>query len=282
MTERFKRTGRGKWSRDDSWKKINSQSQTTFMVNNIVWEGQPHVNVKVLVTVAHPTTDQRASVWVRASVPIDKDDYSWRSALKWMNDAWKDKFGTCFRVDMLFQLNGPQVYLPSEDSPRADNVLHIVEGEVSEPDFNITTWNLGKINEDGSFTGDLVLADDDMLHCREDCTIILGFKSFETPFEVTRLLPEGATQIDCDAWPNERQKKSWASEHEVRFKGSNLWIPQELVQTFPNWMQVLASRPNVTVYKTAPKKCQKRKSKSDEPDEAGCAGLKRLKSSNAN
>lgn len=295
---RYKRDGRGAWTPEEVWLKIKTQtSQTTLYVNRINWDGSPHVNVKLETRVQHPTEDKTAMICVRASVPIvEKDgepDHSFRSALAWMNDAWKTKFGKCFRVNRLFDLNGPQVYHAAADSNA--NVLHIVEGEVVEQNGNITICNIGHSHLDGSF-GDLVLADDDMHLCGPESTLVLLFKQFERPpinVVVDPPLPEGATRIiGIDnvlyttlsrlAKPTpvlyERQKKSdWdPQQHEYRFKGSSVWISSYRVNRFPNWMQVLASRENVTVYSFEPQKKRDRDENTTEISEGSAPPAKRL------
>lgn len=289
---RYKRDGRGAWTLEEVWLKIKTQtSQTTLYVNRINREGGPHVNVKLETRVQHPTEDKTAMICVRASVPIVEKDHSFRSALAWMNDAWKTKFGKCFRVDRLFDLNGPQVYHAAADSNA--NVLHIVEGEVVEPNGNITICNIGHSHLDGSF-GDLVLADDDMHLCGPESTLVLLFKQFERPpiNVVDPPLPEGATRIiGIDnvlhttlsrlAKPTpvlcERQKKSdWDPQHEYRFKGSSVWISSYRVNRFPNWMQVLASRENVTVYSFEPQKKRDRDENTTEISEGSAPPAKRL------
>lgn len=244
------------------------------------------MNVKLETRVQHPTEDKTAMICVRASVPIVKKDHSYRTALAWMNDKWKTKFGKCFRVDRLFDLNEPQVYHAAADS---NDVLHIVEGEVVEPNGNITIYNIGHYHHDGSFA-DLVLADDDMHLCDPDNTLVLRFKRFERPpiSVVDPPLPEGVTQIigidnvlhttlDRLAKPTygvlyERQKKSdWDPQHEYRFKGSSVWISSYCVDRFPNWMQVLASRENVTVYSFEPQKKRDRDENTTEISEGSAA-----------
>lgn len=244
------------WTKGEFWKKVESQSQTTFFLNKIDREGQKHVNLKVRTLVRHPDSEKEAEVFVRASVPLGTEYLTWKRALRWMSETWEEKFGKC--------ANGPLWVESDQMYHGKEGVLHILEYEERTLDGGVTCGNAGECRDDGSFTGEVILGSDEVPVGGNwaNTTIVLEFREWRKNFLWNSCTfsdaapPTNATILAKDGFDFKEslvRTKTWeygTHEHQ-RFKGEKVWIEfesrEKLLDTW-GWLAVLASRPNVVLY----------------------------------